>query len=108
MSAASFDALDFYEKLVNAGLNARQARVFADCMKMQNEAHAATLRDYAEKQEKRAKEELATKTDISDVRLEMARMEVRLIKWILGVGISAVFTLVSILGAMLARGFGWW
>jgi hypothetical protein len=33
---------------------------------------------------------LATKTDIADLRREIAEVELRLIKWVIGVGVSAV------------------
>ena len=32
---------------------------------------------------------LATKTDIADLRREIAEVELRLIKWVIGVGVSA-------------------
>jgi hypothetical protein len=32
---------------------------------------------------------LATKTDIADLRREIAEVELRLIKWVIGVGIAA-------------------
>ncbi|MFG6374662.1 MAG: hypothetical protein K1W05_01775 [Desulfovibrio sp.] len=49
------------------------------------------------------RDELATKSDIQDVPLEMKSMELRLLKWLIGIGIaifSSIFT-------ALAKGFRW-
>jgi ActR/RegA family two-component response regulator len=40
---------------------------------------------------------IATKTDIAEVRREMADMKVELVKWVVGVGFAQVATIVAVL-----------
>ena len=40
---------------------------------------------------------IATKTDIADVRREMADMKAELVKWVVGVGFAQVATIVAVL-----------
>jgi basic membrane lipoprotein Med (substrate-binding protein (PBP1-ABC) superfamily) len=40
---------------------------------------------------------LATKTDIADVRREMAEMKAELVKWVVGVGFTQVATIWAVL-----------
>ena len=40
---------------------------------------------------------LATKSDIADVRREMAEMKAELVKWVVGVGFAQVATIVAVL-----------
>jgi hypothetical protein len=42
---------------------------------------------------------LATKTDIADLRREMAELELRLIKWLIGVGIAATLAVGGMIWA---------
>ena len=92
MTTAIFDALDYFEKLKAADVPDEQARVQANA-----------LRDFSALQEVKFRDELATKSDIQDVPLEMKSMELRLLKWLMGIGIaifSSIFT-------ALAKGFRW-
>lgn len=63
----TFDTLDYFEKLKNAGFTEEQAKV-------QVEAMQGVVRSYDEARRK----ELAAKGDIQDLRLEMKSMEMRL------------------------------
>jgi basic membrane lipoprotein Med (substrate-binding protein (PBP1-ABC) superfamily) len=40
---------------------------------------------------------IATKTDIADVRREMAEMKAELVKWVVGVGFAQVATISAVL-----------
>ena len=40
---------------------------------------------------------IATKTDIADVRREMADMKAELVKWVVGVGFAQVATIAAVL-----------
>jgi hypothetical protein len=40
---------------------------------------------------------IATKTDISDLRREMAEMKAELVKWVVGVGFAQVATILAVL-----------
>jgi hypothetical protein len=40
---------------------------------------------------------IATKTDIADLRREMAEMKTELVKWVVGVGFAQVATILAVL-----------
>ena len=40
---------------------------------------------------------IATKTDIADLRREMAEMKAELVKWVVGVGFAQVATILAVL-----------
>ena len=40
---------------------------------------------------------IATKTDVADVRREMADMKAELVKWVVGVGFAQVATILAVL-----------
>ena len=40
---------------------------------------------------------LATKSDVADVRREMAEMKAELVKWVVGVGFAQVATILAVL-----------
>jgi basic membrane lipoprotein Med (substrate-binding protein (PBP1-ABC) superfamily) len=40
---------------------------------------------------------IATKTDIADLRREMADMKAELVKWVVGVGFAQVATIIAVL-----------
>jgi hypothetical protein len=40
---------------------------------------------------------IATKTDIADVRREMAEVKAELVKWVVGVGYAQVATILAVL-----------
>ncbi len=40
---------------------------------------------------------IATKSDIADVRREMADMKAELVKWVVGVGFAQVATILAVL-----------
>ncbi|MBQ4568184.1 MAG: hypothetical protein IJA79_08700 [Desulfovibrio sp.] len=88
MSSLTFDTLGYFEKLKAAGVPDAQAKV-------QVEAMQDVVRQYDESSRK----ELATKGDIQDVRLEMKSMEMRLLKWQIGLAVAII--------AIMAKGFGW-
>lgn len=92
MAATTFDALEYFEKLKAAGVPEEQARIQANA-----------FRDFSAIQEERAKNELATKSDLreTELRLQKEIQEVKysLLKWQIGGWIA--------LAAIMAKGFNW-
>ena len=124
MAAITFDSLDYFEKLKNAGVPEAQAKVQADVMRQQTEAQRAALQTALDRYDETSRKDLATRGDlqdvrneiqdvrnelkeeIQDVRLEVEKVkasiketELRLIKWQLGGWVA--------LAAIMAKGFGW-
>ena len=88
MVSVTFDTLGYFEKLKAAGVSDAQAKVRVEAMQ-------DVVRQYDESSRK----ELATKGDIQNVRLEMKSMEMRLLKWQIGLAVAII--------AIMAKGFGW-
>ena len=88
MSTAPFDTLGYFGKLKATGFTEEQARVQAEL-----------LRDTLEKYDESSRRELVTRSDIQDIRLEMKSMELRLLKWQIGLTLAII--------AVMAKGFGW-
>ena len=93
----TFDTLDYFEKLKNAGFTEEQAKV-------QVEAMQGVVRSYDEARRK----ELAAKGDIQDLRLEMKSMEMRLsekmeankheiLKWMVGTMVAQTALIVAVI-----------
>ena len=93
----TFDTLDYFEKLKNAGFAEEQAKV-------QVEAMQGVVRSYDEARRK----ELAAKGDIQDLRLEMKSMEMRLsekieankheiLKWMVGTMVAQTALIVAVI-----------
>ena len=100
MTATTFDALAYFEKLKAAGVPEGQAKVQANA-----------FRDYTAIQDENARRELATKGDIHALRLEMKEMEMRLaekvesgkhevLKWLIGLLLTQSALLVAIFAFM--------
>ena len=93
----TFETLDYFEKLKNAGFTEEQAKV-------QVEAMQGVVRSYDEARRK----ELAAKGDIQDLRLEMKSMEMRLsekieankheiLKWMVGTMVAQTALIVAVI-----------
>jgi len=93
----TFDTLDYFEKLKNAGFTEEQAKV-------QVEAMQGVVRSYDEARRK----VLAAKGDIQDLRLEMKSMEMRLsekieankheiLKWMVGTMVAQTALIVAVI-----------
>ena len=110
MAAITFDTLGYFQKLKAAGVPEEQAQIQADALRLQSEAQAAALQKALDKYDEASRKDLATKGDIQDVRLEMKSMEMRLLKWQLGIAAAlGSFTLAGFgtLAVVMAKGFGW-
>ena len=110
MTSITFDSLGYVKKLEAAGFTRQQAEAQADALREQTEAQAAALQKALDKYDEASRKDLATKGDIQDVRLEMKSMEMRLLKWQLGIGAAlGSFTLAGFgtLAVVMAKGFGW-
>ena len=106
----TFDSLGYFEKLKDAGVPEPQARVQADTLRQQTEAQRVALQSALDRYDEASRRELATKGDIQDVRLEMKAMEMRLLKWQIGLAVSIVSFMLAGFGglaAVMAKGFGW-
>ena len=68
-------------------------------MRRQADAQSAALQRALDRYDEASRRELATKGDIQDVRLEMKSMEMRLLKWQIGLALAII--------AIMAKGFGW-
>ena len=60
------------------------------------------MQDVVRQYDESSRKELATKGDIQDVRLEMKSMEMRLLKWQIGLAVA-----IMAIMAIMAKGFGW-
>lgn len=100
MTATTFDALAYFEKLKAAGVPEDQAKVQANA-----------FRDYTAIQDENARRELATKGDLQALRLELKEMEMRLaekvesgkhevLKWLIGLLLTQSALLVAIFAFM--------
>ncbi len=108
--AETFDSLGYFERLKEAGVPEPQARVQADTLRQQTEAQRVALQSALDRYDEASRRELATKGDIQDVRLEMKAMEMRLLKWQIGLAVSIVSFMLAGFGglaAVMAKGFGW-
>ena len=99
MTVTAFDALEYFERLKAAGMPEELAKVQAETMRRQADAQSAALQRALDKYDEASRRGLATKGDIQDVRLEMKSMEMRLLKWQIGLALAII--------AIMAKGFGW-
>ena len=99
MTVTAIDALEYIEKLKTAGMPEELAKIQAETMRRQADAQSAALQRALDKYDDASRRELATKGDIQDVRLEMKSMEMRLLKWQIGLALAII--------AIMAKGFGW-
>ena len=99
MTVTAFDALEYFEKLKTAGMPEELAKIQAETMRRQADAQSAALQRALDKYDEASRRGLATKGDIQDVRLEMKSMEMRLLKWQVGLALAII--------AIMAKGFGW-
>lgn len=79
-----FDPLKFYDELKAADVPERQARVQVEAM-----CNAFAVFDAGKMKE------LATKGDIQNLRLEIREIELRLIKWMVGIIVTQSALLVA-------------
>ena len=117
MTAVTFDALDYFERLKAAGVPEAQAKVQAETLRRQADAQAAALQRALDKYDEASRKDLATRGDLQDVRTELkqdiqdVRLEIEkvragverakydLLKWQIGGWVA--------LAAVMAKGFGW-
>lgn len=84
--AASFDTLRAARRLKEAGATDAVAEAIVGAIR--------DARDFDFSQ-------LATKADIADLRSEVARVELRLIRWVIGVASGAVIVIVGALSGII-------
>ena len=110
LTSVAFDTLDYFDKLMAAGVPDAQARVQAEFLRDQVEQQTGEIRRAIEKYDESRRAELATKGDVQDVRLEIEKVRAELktdiekvkydlLKW----QIAGWLTLAAI----MAKGFGW-
>lgn len=102
MTTITFDTLGYFEKLKAAGFTEEQAKV-------QVEAMQGVVRNYDEASRK----ELATKSDIQDLRNEIhvVRTELKeeiantkheILKWMMGMVVAQTALIVAVIGVGIA------
>lgn len=106
MSAINFDSLKYFEKLKEAGVDEKQAKVQIDIMQeVVTQQSESMLKGVSTKEDiYLLKEEVfAIKSDVllakEELRKEMQQMKTSLLKWQLGIGFAII--------AIMARGFNW-
>ena len=114
MTTLTFDSLDYFEKLKDAGFTEKQAKVQADVMRQQTEAQRAALQTALDRYDETSRKELATSGDVRETELrlqkEIRETELRLIKWQLGIAAGIVSVMLTGFGAMatiMAKSLGW-
>lgn len=95
MTTTTFDTLGYFEKLKNAGFTEDQAKV-------QVEAMQGVVRSYDEATRK----ELATKSDIQDVRMELkeeiANTKHEILKWMITAMLAQTALIIAVIGIAVA------
>ena len=106
MTTTTFDSLGYAKKLEEAGFTRLQAETQATALREQLDAHSAAMRKLLEDYDESSRKDLATKGDVQDVRLEIAKvradmekMKYDLLKWQIAGW--------AVLAAIMAKGFGW-
>ena len=84
--AVTFDTLKFTKRLEESGFSRQQAEAQAEAFR---EAQETNL------------EGLATKQDVSDIRRDVAELELRLIKWMVGTALASVGIIVTAFFAII-------
>ena len=88
MPTTTFDTLGYAKKLESAGFTRMQAEAQAEIILEQTEQQRTVIQSFlAERQS-----QLASKTDLKE-------LELRLLKWQLGIGLAII--------VIMAKGFGW-
>lgn len=120
-----FDGLAFALKLEKVGFSREQAKLFAEAQVESARQQAKAVRAALDEFDEARRKELATKRDLRETKvclqnniretelrlqkeIEIARgeirpSEIRLLKWQIGIAVSTVITL----GSLIAKGFGW-
>ena len=108
--AAKFDLIEYTKQLCSVGVSQEQANVQAQAIEKAIEAAVAITKEEVKS------DEFATKRDLNNLelvlkkdlelldqkfKLEMASLRTDLIKWILGVGISASIISITAMAALL-------
>ena len=86
MAIIAFDTIAYSQTLQDAGMEKRQADAIARAQKEALDEMIST-------------KEIATKSDIQELRLEMEKIQYSMLKWQLGIGIA--------LAVIMAKGFNW-
>ena len=74
LTSVAFDTLDYFDKLMAAGVPDAQARVQAEFLRDQVEQQTGEIRRAIEKYDESRRAELATKGDVQEVRLEIEKV----------------------------------
>ncbi|MBQ9452749.1 MAG: hypothetical protein IJU65_05590 [Desulfovibrio sp.] len=90
MTSTTFDALDYFERLKIAGFSEEQAKV-----------QAAAFREYSAIQDANARQELATKMDLTQLEMRLnAKIETskhETLKWILALLVAQTALIIAAL-----------
>ena len=108
MTTITFDSLDYFEKLKNAGVPEAQAKVQADVMRQQTEAQRVALQTALDRYDETSRKELATRGDLQDVRNELkeeiqdVRNELKdtkheILKWMIATMVAQTALIVAVI-----------
>ena len=108
MTTITFDSLDYFEKLKDAGFTEKQAKVQADVMRQQTEAQRAALQTALDRYDETSRKELATRGDLQDVRNELkeeiqdVRNELKdtkheILKWMIATMVAQTALIVAVI-----------
>ncbi len=90
MTTTTFDALGYFEKLKAAGVPEEQARV-----------QAAAFREFTSIHEENARQELATKLDLTHLEMKMTeKIEAskhEILKWMMGIVVAQTALIVAVI-----------
>jgi hypothetical protein len=95
MAITALDTHQTVKDLTAAGFTDAQAEALTQALRHVQQidlSDLATKSDIAD-----VRREMATKADLADVRREMAEIKVELIKWVVGIGFAQVAAILAIL-----------
>ena len=127
MDGIALDTLAYSKKLIALGFTQALAEGFAELAQEERQKIRAEIKadlEARDKLDEATRQQLATKGDVADVRLEIEKVrreieqirtqgkdiEARLIKWQIGIAVglgTAMLTGFGILGGVMAKGFNW-
>ena len=99
----TFDALDYFTRLKEAGVPEDQAKLIADGVVKSMELQSAAFQKELDKRDEATIKSLATKEDLKDMELRLVKMQIRVA---IGIG-TVVATCAGAMVYIMANGFHW-
>ena len=99
----TFDALDYFTRLKEAGVPEDHAKLIADGLAKGMELQRAAFKKELDKRDEATIKSLATKEDLKEMELRLVKMQIRVA---IGIG-TVVATCAGALVYIMAKGFHW-